>query len=452
MAPRLFRVCCQWLEQQQDWRMLAPRGGGLSASLATRHWLLRVYRRAFPESLSREDEDRRLELWLAEYETQILSDLAVVRRLTDCSMDEARRRRAAVTAGQTAECLVRAVAKGWLTDEPLGEMELEAVASTHLANAPSLERLLSREEFRRFEEMYEQLWDSEGAAHLVEHPYSRVMLGDDERPPLIRTRRENTWDALGRSVYSRFHMAAQDLSVPGVADDIAQAEVIRACSRLGLSHESALVLLYSLLRGLLQGRASVSDGPCADPDEDRSWVQEPGPITADVVADGASEVLLNGQLMALAEAVIRTFCSKQEQGRYLLRTEQMDRAHQHAMRRAWMDCFKQDRRQQAIDAAEARRIVTRAVFKGVPSGEAHLQRARTLGVVELTRPAEEAEQSSLADDIVNRACAWFAEHPEVALGLRTRDPERMEEYRRAAEEFGFPDLDFMMKLVAKESS
>ncbi|RRD04541.1 hypothetical protein EII34_09540 [Arachnia propionica] len=451
MTERLSRLCAQWLEQLQDWRVLAPRGGGLSAPLATRHWLLRVYRKNFPDSLVKEDEDRRLGSWLAEHEPQILVDLRLVRRVVDHAMDEVRRRGLDVTAGTAAECLVRAVAKGWLRDEPLGEMELEAVVSTHLANAPSLGRMLEREEFGRFQELYDQLWLAEGEAHLLAHPHSRVMLGDDERPPLTRSGRENTWDGLARSVHSRFRLAVKDTVVPGDGEELARAEVARACGRLGLHQESALVVLYSLLKGLLMGRASVADQPCQDPDEDRSWERTPGPVTA----TGTSDLPVNDELTALAEAMIRTFCARQEQGRYLLRNEQMERAHQHAMRRAWMDCLMQDRRRRPIEATEARRIVTRAVFKGIPSGEEHRRRALTLSVADLTcpeaDPAAEVLFSSPDPDALNRAYAWFVKNPEVAEGLREHDPERMEEYRRAAEEFLLPDLDYMMNLVEKEN-
>ncbi|MDO5067760.1 MAG: hypothetical protein Q4D96_10820 [Propionibacteriaceae bacterium] len=461
MAERLSRLCCQWLEQLPEWRTLAPRGGGVSAPLATRRWLLRVYRKNFPGALLGAEEDRRLGLWLAEYEPRIVTDLQVVRRLVDHAMDEVERRRLATTAGETAERLVRAVAKGWLRGEPLGEMELEAVVSTHLANAPSLGRMLGRENFSRFQRLYDQLWSAEGQAHLKDHPYSRAMLGDDARPPLIRTQRENTWDALARSVYSRYRLAAKDSAVSGDGEGIARAEVARACERLGLEQESALVVLYSLLRGLLQGRASIDDQPCQDPDGDRSWEQVPGPVAAD--ADSSSNGLpVNDRLIGLAEAMIRTFCTTQEQGRYLLRTEQMERAHQHAMRRAWMDCFTQDRRGQPIDAAGARRIIGRAVFKGIPSGEGHRRRAHVLSVADLTSPVVEMDETARIDEaelppppapeLINRACAWLAEHPDVGRGLGEHDPERMEEYRRAAETLRLPDLDYMMKLVAKEIS
>lgn len=449
MTERLSRLCSQWLEQLPDWGTLAPRGGGLSAPLATRHWLLRVYRKNFPDSLVRADEERRLGLWLAEYEPQIVADLTLVRSLIDRCMTEAGQRLLAVTAGQTAECLVRAVAKGWLRDEPLGGMELEAVASTHLANAPSLGRMLSREEFRRFQEFYDLSWREVGEAHLLAHPYSRAMLGDDERPPLIRTQRENTWDGLARSIHSRFRLAAKDTAVPGDGEEIARAEVARACGCLGLEHESAIVVLYSLLLGLLQGRSCLDDRPCQDPDADRSWEQNPDPITADG-ANRANGLPINDKVMALAEAMIRTFCTTQEQGRYLLRTAQMERAHQHVMRRAWMDCFMQDRRRLPIKATDARWIVTRAVYKGIPSGEEHRRRGLALSVEDLTRPVAGPSLPPPAPDVVNRACTWLVEHPDVGAGLCTQDPERMEEYRRAAEALGLPDLEYMMKLVEKD--
>lgn len=450
MVSRLFRKCSQWLEQCQEWRELAPWGGGLSAKLVTRHGVLPLYRKHFPDPLGeRDDEDLRLELWLDEYGPQVLTDLALVRRLTDRSVDDARRRGAAVTAREVAECLVNAVAKGWLRGEPLGELELEAVVSTYLANAPSMERMLSREEFSRFQRLYDQLWQSEGEAHLLAHPYSRAMLGGDERPPLIRTQRENTWDALARSVYSRFRLAARDVAVPGVSEEIARAEVNRACGRLGLQHESALVVLYSLLRGLLLGGTTYDDHPCQTPDGDRSWESVPGPIVADEPSQ-ARGLPVNDTLTALAEAMIRTFCTKQEQGRYLLRTEQMDRAHEHAMRRAWMECFMHDRRHHPIEAAEARRIVTRAVFKGIPSGEAHRRRAHTLGVADLVPTVVEQPLLQPSPEVLNRAYEWIAEHPEVARGLVEGNPERMEEYRRAAETLHLPDLDYMMMLVEKD--
>lgn len=454
MTTRLFQMCSTWLQQLQDWHTLAPRGGGLSASLVTRQLLLPAYRKTFPGGLSWDDEERRMSLWLVEHEAQIVADLELVRRLTDRAADDARDRRVAVSAGEMADRLVRAVAKGLLMEEPFGEKELEMVASTYLANSPSLDRFLKREEFGQLQGLYDQFWLSEGAAHLAVHPYSRAMLGEDKRPPLVSTQRENTWQALSRSIYSRFRMAARDTSVSGTGNEIARAEVIRACGRLGLLHESTLVLLYSLLCGLQQGRFSVTDQRCPAPfDRDRSWQQIPGPITADGNSEAWGGLPVNGHLVARAEAMIRTFCAKREQGRYLLANEMMEYAHQHAMRRAWMDCFKHDRRSRVIDAKEAKKIVVLAVFKGIPSGEEHRRRARSLTAVDITRGSNPSSSSSrLAPDVLNRAWVWFAEHPEVVTGIVQKDPERLEEYRRAAKEFQLPELDFIMAFIPKEDS
>lgn len=453
MTTRLSQVYHAWLEQLEDWRELAPRAGGVSAQLATRRLLAPLYRNAFPETLARERDERRLRAWLVEYEEQILDDLRLVRKVTDRAGNKARELRASVTAGDLADRLLRAVAKGRLDEQPLTEMELEAVASTYVANSPSRDRLLSREQFGQFQDLYDESWADQGEAHLEAHPYSRVLLGADERPPLLRTQRENTWEALSRSIYSRFRIAARDVSVPGEGDDIARAEVLRACGRLGLIEDSALVLLYSLLCGLQQGPTSLTQrGQHPFLDEDRSWRQAQGPLSGDYDTESWRGLPVNQNLVAMAEAMIRTFCH-QNQGRYLLANDMMDYAHQHAMRRAWMDCFKHDRRSRPIGAAEGAKIVTLAVFKGIPSGEEHRKRESHLKLPNLTRKAApKPPPPALAPDVLNRAWAWFSKHREVVTGLVNGDPESLEKYRQAADELQLPELDLILKLIPKEES
>ncbi|RRD45185.1 hypothetical protein [Tessaracoccus sp. OH4464_COT-324] len=453
MNKRLMLVCGEWLKQRPTWRALAPHGGGLSSKMVTKRLLLPRYRNAFPIELHHENEERRLRIWLGEYEAQLLDDLQLVRRATDRAVDEARRLRASVTAGDLADRLVRAVAATRMKREPLSELELDAIASTFVANSPSLDRLLSREEFQQFQDLYDQSWRNEGAAHLAEHPYSRAMLGDDERPPLIRSQRENTWEALGRSVYSRFRMAARDESVPGEADEIARAEVNRACGRLGLAHESALVLLYSLLCGLQLGtQTQPARTPSKPIDVDRTWREAPGPVAADESAEEWNGLPVNGELIALAEATIRAFCRTQAQGKFLLLSGMLETASQHAMRRAWMDCFKHDRQGRYIDADAGAKIVSLAVFKGIPSGEEHRRRERDLRSVNLTRDETPPAPARPSPDVMNRAWAWFSEHPEVVSGIIAGDPEVLAEYRRAAADLGLPDLEYIMSFIQKENS
>ena len=217
MSKALERRIAGWLEQLPGWRDVAPYGGGLSATVFSRRLLCARYRDAFPDPmLSGEWEP--LDAWLEEVWNEILTDARSVRSAIDRACDKAKQRSVCLKVGELARRLVDEVARSRRRGCAPTAMELDTLADTYLDNAPAPERQLTRERFQSFAPKYDEAWDRDGASNLRTHPYSAVLLGEDERPPFIKNERENMWDGLGRSVYYRIQQAIQDDQVLGNAE------------------------------------------------------------------------------------------------------------------------------------------------------------------------------------------------------------------------------------------
>ena len=445
MSIGLGRQIVEWLEALPNWRDIAPYGGGLSAKLLSRRLLLRRYREAFPEPLAGGEQTRLLQ-WLEDFRDEIVGDANRVRGVIDRASREAQQRGLSVSAADLATRLVDEVARSRHRGCAPSSMELEALAETYLDNAPALDRLMSRDEFQAFAPYYDEAWSRDGDPNLQNHPYSRVLLGDDKRPPLAHARRENTWDGLARSVYSRYRLAMRDPQVRGNADQIGRTEVKRTCGRLGLMHESGLVVLYSLIMGLYKGPSEQHDGWQPTPyDERGQWRNAPGPVTADDVVP-----FNNQELVAFAEHMIGKFCVKVYQGQWLRKNGGVFRAHQHAMRRAWMDCFAEERREGHITAERAAQIIQCAVFKGIPSGERHILERGKSTVAEIAgSQANHGIPGAVDAEQVNRACEWFAANPSIGIGIINGDAACVAKYCDDIEAYGLPQLEDIKDIISE---
>ncbi len=470
----LAEVCQEWLRRLPTWTRSAKAGGGLTAVLVTRQLLYSDLLTRWPDAppltarLSFDDESE-LRGYLRWSAKRVQGQLALLRTAIDEGLAEALERDVYVTVTLLADKLVRMVARFEASGRPISATELAAVASTFLDNRPPRGRKLKREAFAEHEPAYLRQWEKAGAPHLAALPYSRLLLGDDERPAFVRAGRENVSEGLGRSVYSRFSMAAGDAKVAGSAHEVARAEVARACGRLGLEHESMVVALHSLMAGFTFG--PVDERGWKPPETkaiDRTWRDDPEPLVATsfTIEDDSGRPRgnwVNADMAEYAQATVATFANGTNQGRYLRKNAMMEVACRHAMRRGWMTCFQFDRRGEIIDGTAGAHIVFTAINKGIPEGESLRikavrlgeqtpvileKRASTLpaggdepagdavltgdaGLAGDAGPAEGRTASAVDPARLERTLAWLAHDRERTALLIERDDEVVAEYERA---------------------
>lgn len=449
VTEALERRVARWLEQLPGWRDVAPYGGGLSAKLFSRRLLCVRYRKAFPEPLLSGEWDR-LDTWLDVRCDEIVADAQAIRSAIDRACDKAKRESACLKVNELARRLVDEAARSRLRDSGPTAMELDALADTYLDNTPAPERQLTRKRFETFAPEYDDAWSRDGAFNLLKHPYSAVLLGDDERPPFMKTQRENMWDGLGRSVYYRSQQAIQDDQVLGDAEQIVRAEIARTCGRLGLIDESALVVLYSLMMGILLATQEALEGKNNHLSRASFQPWESGEVVAADEPPVYDMPLTNQALIQFAESVMGQFCRRSKQGQYLRASSQMYRAEAHVMRRAWTDCFAEDRRGDRVTGDRAEQIIRRAIYWGIRSGERHiLARSAYITVDPNDGKSTIGVPGELDLDQVNRALDWFAANPQVGIGIVNEDEECIAQYCDAIEAHGLPTLEDIKAFISK---
>ena len=454
----LRELCAEWLGSLPVWSRCARPGGGLTATVVIRQLLYPAVQErwrsapALQARLSAEETEQAFTVlrWLPKIVGRQVEQLRVA---IDEGVAEALARDVEVSVTLLGDKLVRALARLETSGEPVSEAELAGVASTYLDNRPPRGRMLPRDEFVQYEPRFQRLWDRVGKRNMTDFPPSAVALGRDERPPFVRSERENTWCGLDRSVYSRFRKAAGDAHVSGSPDDIARLEVRRACGRLGLTQESALVALHSLALGITLGPFDAGEWLRPPTDTfDESWKDDREPLKprASVAEDSrfSRGGWVHADIAAYAQACVAKFVAQEQQGRYLRRQALMETAREHAMRRAWMICFEHDRRRVGIDGRAATRLVSLAIYKGIPSGQAYLRRRRMLVIhQEQVAVGEEIDQRRLGDTL-----AWLAEHREIVAGLLTGDRAAVACYEERAISHGLLQLDILLSHFGKDQS
>lgn len=449
MSVSVRNLCRDWLVDRPLWERVARRGRGVTAAVVTRRLLCPLVSTSIPGMPSMHARISSSQAWAAHAvlergKRDIEADLMLVREGVDDGVRIARDLGIEVSARDLADKLSRAIRRAG-GGRHLGERGLETEVVAYLRQRPPAGRSMTRREFSGYAERYEASWAVLGERNLGRFPYSTYSLGPDEMPPLVASERESTWLGLGRSVYSRFRLAAQDRLVHGDAHEIAAAEVARACGPLGLVSRSALVVLRSISVGLLYGPGGVDWIPPRDVGFDESWRYseepvEPCPPRSDDPFLPRGE-WVNADLAAFAQACVAAFLTGTRQGAMLRRAGLVERAHAHVMRRAWMMCFESERRGLPIDGRRAARIVSYAVFKGIPGGEAYRHRQFLLG------GAADGEfvGLGLGQERVTRALEWLAGRRDLALRLVSdADAEAAAEYAEAAERLDLPELGSLL--------
>ncbi len=448
MSVSMRNLCRDWLVDRPLWKQVARHGHGVTAAVVTRRLLCPLVSTAIPEMPSMHarissSQAQAAHAVLERSKRAIEADLVLVREGVDDGVRLGHDLGVEVSARDLADKLSRAICRAG-GGRHLGERGVKTEVATYLGQRPPAGRVMSRREFRAYTERYEASWAKVGARNLGRFPYSTYSLGPDEMPPLVASERENTWLGLGRSVYSRFRLAAQDRLVPGDAHEIAEAEVVRACGPLGLTSQSALVALRSISVGLLYGPGGVDWIPPRDVEFDESWRYDEAPL--EPCPPRSEDPFLprgecvNADLAAFAQACMAAFLTGTRQGAMLRRAGLVERAHEHVMRRAWMMCFESERRGIPINGRRAARIVSYAVFKGIPGGETYRHRQLALG-----GPAEVSMEMGLGQDKVARALEWLAGHRDLALRLVSdTDDEAAAVYAEAAEQLDLPALGCLL--------
>ncbi len=107
--------------------------------------------------------------------------------------------------------------------------------------------------YEAFSDHFLSSWERDGERSLRDYAPSEILLGSDERPPLVIGRTARSWfDGTDRSVYHRYRLSFRASAAgPGGThrldrDEAALAEIKRACQGYGLSrpeHRTALVSL-----------------------------------------------------------------------------------------------------------------------------------------------------------------------------------------------------------------
>ena len=443
MAKSALRWCEAWVPGLPGWVEVAPRGHGVTANLVARQVLLPRVSRRWPDirqdTRLHEERAGRMLRYLERDGDLVLTLLQRLRDAVDQTMAVVRRRGLDMTVTQVAGRLATALGASWKRDEPLTERQLAAVAEALLRDAVPLERGLTRDEFERYRGLYDDLWERQGRPNLAAMPYGDFALGADLRPPLVAPGPENTFDALGRSVYSRFRLAARDPHVSGDADEVARREIQRACAPLGLQDESARVALRSLNAGLLFGPDAEGWQAPRHPPTRRSWVGDTHPLQVTSEAPGDPRLPvgegINAGMAARAQAMLASFAARTAQGRMLKLAGRMREAHQDAMARAWTDCFRLDRAGLPVTGERAAGIVSHAIYHGIPSGQ--LRRARQVE----RGDSQELLQSQECSAEVRLAVEWLAADQERARALLRGDRATQAAYREAASVYGFAPIE-----------
>lgn len=452
----LRELCHEWLASLPTWRQSARPGGGLTATVVTRHLLYPAVQERWSSApaLNARLNAKQVETALATMRwlgKGVERRLRMLRLAIDDAVAEARARDVEVSVTSLGDKLVRAVHRLEAAGEPVSDTELAAVASTYLDNRPTRGRMLSRDEFAQYEPRFLRLWERTGACHIAEFRPSSLGLGDDERPPFVRKQRENTWDGLGRSVYSRFRKAAGDARVAGTSHEIARLEIRRACGRLGLKQESALVALSSLALGITLGPFDGGNWlrpQAAETDEswkvDRAALKQRDPVSKDLRLPRGPWV--HADMAAYAQASVAKFVAQEQQGRYLRMKGLMHTAREHAMRRAWMICFEHDRRGVIIDGRAGARIVSLSIYKGIPSGQAFLRKRRLLATQEAKRPAP----PTIDPDRLQATLAWLAADRDLVEGLFAGDQAAVARYGKRVISRGLVPLRILLDYFGKD--
>lgn len=454
MHATLRQTIEQSLTSLPEWDHVAVRGGGLTVTLVTTRMVLPLLGGIRPDATKQgAKEQDTVEKSLGPVLAQVQSLLPLLRRLIDDGVELARRRSIAATVSEIAGKLVYTATAGLQQGEPLSDLELEAVLATFLENRVPAGRVMDKDEFSAYDGLFADLWEREGEPAMQRWPHSIHGLGPDERPPLIGNGRENTWLGTERSVYSRYRLAANDIEVAGDADEIAQAEITRACGRWAVLSDSPFVVLRSLAAGLQRGPFHDGEIWFPAPPADRSWKSDPRPMApSDSAEDTRTSTWVNEDLADLAQARIATFVRKTEQGAYLRSNGLIHEAHEHAMRRAWMKCFEFDRRARNIDAADGVRIVDLAIFKGIPSGQAHRAKHPRLDVTDVViarctqDEALDAPRSDPEEQFEN-SLDWLSDDRRRSRALLEDNVVAKDEYRRSEAEQNLMPLEDLLSRV-----
>ena len=367
--------CQEWLRSLSRWRMVGVRGAGLTASDVVKHLVapeLERHRRRGRGGPEGPAEAGVLEEELGEVEDAVNQHLLLARAALDDGMDVAVERNLDVTALQVGQSVLRAMGHAIRAGRHVTEADAAAYVAARLEKAPPARRSLPRSEFARaYGQVFEARWRAVGEANLRDFPHDEAGLGPDEPPPLVRPGRENQLRGTGRSVYSRYHLAARDDEVVGDAHVVARGEVDRACGRWGLLLEGTFVVLRSLWSGLAHAPMDRGDVHPGAGEFSPEWQREPGPLRESPaehpLAPSGSHV--HGELAAYAQALLATYLRREPSGRLLRVTHRVDEAQDDALRRGWMQCLTEDRRDAQPDAGQAMTIVRIAVFKGIPTGQ-----------------------------------------------------------------------------------
>ncbi|MBK8464131.1 MAG: hypothetical protein IPL36_14290 [Nigerium sp.] len=475
----LKQLCHSWLASLPAWPECARAGGGLTATVVTKRLL-------YPDLVARwdvaslltapsltapldDEQAAHAGLLLQWAGKRVERQIRLVRGGIDEGMAAARVRNVEVSVTQLADKLARAIQSIEAAGEPVTEMELAAVVSTYLSNCPPRGRVLSRPDFAPYEPTFLRSWARVGATNLAAFSYRALALGADDRPPFILRGRESTWDGLGRSVYSRFRMAAGDARVAGSATEVAHAEIERACGRLGLRQEAGVVALHSLFAGFLY--APLDSGTWLRPTDltvDQTWRRDPRPLrpceptSADPLRPRGPWA--HGDMAAYAQACVAVFVGREVQGRYLRLKGLMDDAREHAMRRAWMICFEHDRRHLDITGATGAKMVSIAVFKGIPTGQAHRHDRRLVAIERAPLPSDDptAEAAIEGPSVqaptgrpvdparISASLALLAENPDLAHDLVYGREDAVADYERRVQSDGLVPLDDLLRFLMKD--
>lgn len=378
MSAEQRKACREWLVALPSWNQIVVRGAGLTASDTVKNVVLPELERARgraaggPESALVDMPD--LVECLGEIEEPVIRHVRLAWAATDDGLDVVRENALELTPVQIGGAVLRAIAKAISEDRPVTAGYLEAIVAARITKAPPAGRRLSREAFASaYAQLFDERWEAVGKANLAKYPHDIAGLGPDEKPPLVRYESENHLIGTARSVFSRFKLATRDHQVGGDADTVARAEVERACGRWGLLLEGNFVVMRSLHSGMVFAPVDREHIHPGAGEFSTVWQSKPGPLRESVAEHPLAPTgrWVHGELAAFAQAQLASFLRRQESGRYLRHSNSVDEGRTDAMKRAWMLCFEDDRRNREPDADRGTYIVHTAVTKGIIAGRRH---------------------------------------------------------------------------------
>lgn len=438
MPESVREVCRDWLRELPAWHRVGVRGAGLLASEAVKHLVIPELQR-FPvppnsDTGAEQPPTPDLEHALDAVAPQVSRWLEQAREAIDDGILIAETRNLDITPAKLGGSVLRAMGKAITLGAPMSDQEIATHVAGRLAKTAVAGRILPRPDFAAdYAQLFDEMWRRTGMKNMQDFPHSDPGLGPDEQPPLVRYDRENTWLGTARSVYSRYTCAAKDAEVPGNASALARGEVSRACGRWGLLGESTFVVMRSLYSGLNSVPLEATDLHPDAGDFSKEWQKEPGPLREIEAAHSLAPTgkWVHGELAANAQALLASYLARQEAGRFLKQAGRVHEAQEDALKRAWMLCFEDDRREVEPDASRGRYIARTAIHKGIPDGQAQRKQRFMRSGDWATKTDDPAERFKLREATVEY---MLSIGPERARRLLMGDEGEARLYHEASQD------------------